>query len=47
MIVVESIVWVNGVRKIVNCKHGPGKKTVISFFVAGVSLKENLNLFFF
>lgn len=46
MIVVESIVWVNRVRKIVNCKHGPGKKTVISFFVAGVSLKKTWILFF-
>lgn len=47
MIVVESIVWVNRVRKIVNCKHGPGKKTVISFFVAGVSLKKKPESFFF
>ena len=47
MIVVESIVWVNRVRKIVNCKHGPGKKTVIFFFVAGVSLKKTWILFFF
>lgn len=47
MIVVESIVWVNRVWKIVNCKYGFGKKIVIFFFVVGVSLKKNLNFFFF